>query len=159
MMPTIRPFSEETDREAAVELFLQLNRHEFAITGDRRTDRGGAEFCVEDMILAVGQGAVALVAETEGSVVGLLVWAARTDEAYMAEAARRHGSVQDIVIAEAHRGKGIGRALLAEAERLTREGGMTRLRLTVLAGNDAAVTAYERSGFCDYARVMVKDFD
>jgi ribosomal protein S18 acetylase RimI-like enzyme len=159
MMPTIRPFSEETDREAAVELFLQLNRHEFAITGDRRTDRGGAEFCVEDMILAVGQGAVALVAETEGSVVGLLVWAARTDEAYMAEAARRYGSVQDIVIAEAHRGKGIGRALLAEAERLTREGGMTRLRLTVLAGNDAAVTAYERSGFCDYARVMVKDFD
>ena len=66
MTPTIRPFSEATDREAAVELFLQLNRHEFAITGDRRTDRGGAEFCVEDMIQAVEQGAVALVAEIAG---------------------------------------------------------------------------------------------
>lgn len=158
MIPTIRPFSEETDREAAVELFLQLNRHEFAITSDRRTDRGSAEFCVEDMILAVGQGAVALVAETAGSVVGLLVWVARTDEAYMVEAARRHGSVQDIVIAEVHRGKGIGRALLAEAERLTREAGMMRLKLTVLSGNDVAVNAYGRFGFRDYARVMVKDF-
>lgn len=159
MTPTIRPFSEATDRDAAVELFLQLNRHEFAITGNHRTDRGGAEFCVEDMILAVEQGAVALVAEIAGSVVGLLVWAARTDEAYMAETARRYGSVQDIVIAEAHRGKGIGQALLAQAERLTREAGMMRLKLTVLSGNDVAVDAYGRFGFRDYARVMVKDFD
>jgi ribosomal protein S18 acetylase RimI-like enzyme len=159
MTPTIRPFSEATDREAAIELFLQLNRHEFAITGDRRTDRGGAEFCIEDMILAVEQGAVALVAEMAGSVVGLLVWAARTNEAYMTEAATRHGSVQDIVIAEAHRGKGIGQTLLSEAERLTREAGMTRLKLTVLSGNDVAVDAYGRFGFRDYARVMVKDFD
>ena len=158
MMPIVRPF-EATDREAAVDLFLQLNRHEFAITGDRRTDRGGAEFCVEDMIGAVEQGAVALVAETAGSVVGLLVWAAHTDEAYMAEGSRRHGRVQDIVIAEAHRGKGIGQALLAEAERLTREAGMTRLKLTVLSGNDVAIDAYGRFGFRDYARVMVKDFD
>ncbi|MEP9387944.1 GNAT family N-acetyltransferase [Mesorhizobium sp. KR9-304] len=158
MTPTIRPF-EATDREAAVELFLQLNRHEFAITGDRRTDRGGAEFCVEDMIQAVGQGAVALVAEIAGSVVGLLVWAACDEEAYMAEAVRRHGSVQDIVISEAHRGQGIGQALLAEAERLTREAGMRRLKLTVLSGNDVAVDAYGRFGFRDYARVMIKDFD
>lgn len=158
MTPTIRPF-DVTDREAAVELFLQLNRHEFAITGDRRIDRGGAEFCVDDMLLAVEQGAVALVAEIAGSVVGLLVWAARSDEAYMAEAARRHGSVQDIVIAEAHRGKGIGQVLLAQAEQLTREAGMKRLKLTVLSGNDIAVDAYGRFGFRDYARVMVRDFD
>lgn len=159
MTPTIRPFSQATDRAAAVELFLQLNRHEFAITGDRRTDRGGAEFCVEDMIETVGQGAVALVAEIAGSVVGLLVWASRTDETYLTETARRYGSVQDIVIAEAQRGKGIGQVLLAEAERLTREAGMTRLKLTVLSGNDVAVDAYGRFGFRDYARVMVKDFD
>jgi len=158
MTPTIRPF-EPTDREAAVELFLQLNRHEFAITGDRRTDRGGAEFCVDDMVQAVGQGAVALVAEVAGSVVGLLVWAARTEEAYMSDTARRHGSVQDIVIAEAHRSKGIGQALLAQAEQLTRDAGMKRLKLTVLSGNDIAVDAYGRFGFRDYARVMVKDFD
>lgn len=158
MKPIIRPFV-EADREAAVELFLQLNRHEFGITGDRRTDRGGAEFCVEDMILAIGQGAVALVAEAGGSVVGLVVWAARTDEAYMAEAARRHGSVQDIVIAEAHRGKGLGQLLLDEAERLTREAGMTRLKLTVLAGNDGAEAAYRRFGFRHYATTMVKDLD
>lgn len=158
MKPIIRAFV-EADREAAVELFLQLNRHEFAITGDRRTDRGAAEFCVEDMILAIGQGAVVLVAEAGGSVVGLLVWAARTDEAYMAEATRRHGSVQDIVIAEAHRRKGLGQLLLHEAERLTREAGMTRLKLAVLAGNDGAEAAYRRFGFRHYATTMIKDLD
>jgi ribosomal protein S18 acetylase RimI-like enzyme len=155
---TIRPF-EMADREAAVDLFLELNRHEFAITGDRRTDRGGAEFCVEDMIAALGQGAVALVAEAGGEVAGLMVWVAQTDEPYMAEAERRHGSVQDIVVARAHRGQGIGQALLAEAERLTREAGMPRLKLTVLYGNDAAVAAYERAGYRDYARVMLKAVD
>jgi ribosomal protein S18 acetylase RimI-like enzyme len=152
---TIRPF-EMADREAAVGLFLELNRHEFTITGDRRTDRGGAEFCVDDMIQGLGQGAVVVVAEDGGAIVGLMVWAARTDEPYMDEAARRHGSVQDIVVAEAHRGKGIGQALLGEAERLTREAGMSRLKLTVLDGNDAAVAAYERAGYRDYARVMLK---
>ena len=151
----IRPF-DMADREAAVDLFLELNRHEFTITGDRRTDRGGAEFCVEDMIAALGHGAVALVAVAGGKVAGLMVWRAQTDEPYMVEATRRYGRVEDIVVAEAHRGKGIGQALLAEAERLTREAGMSRLKLTVLAGNDAAVAAYERAGYRDYARVMLK---
>ncbi|MFI0849352.1 GNAT family N-acetyltransferase [Mesorhizobium sp. IMUNJ 23232] len=155
MTLSIRLF-EMSDREAAVDLFLELNCHEFTLTGDRRTDRGGAEFCVDDMIQALGKGAVTLVAEAGGKVAGLMVWVAQTDEPYMEEAARRYGSVQDIVVAEAHRGKGIGRALLAEAERLTREAGMSRLKLTVLAGNDAAVTAYERAGYRDYARVMLK---
>ncbi|WP_442581516.1 N-acetyltransferase family protein [Mesorhizobium sp. ASY16-5R] len=151
----IRPF-EMADREAAIDLFLELNRHEFTITGDRRTDRGGAVFCVDDMIQGLGQGAVALVAEAGGKVVGLMVWAAHTDEPYMDEAARRYGRVDDIVVAEAQRGKGVGQALLAEAERLTREAGMSRLKLTVLDGNDAAVAAYERAGYRDYARVMLK---
>ena len=155
MTLNIRPF-EMADREAAIDLFLELNRHEFTITGDRRTDRGGAEFCVDDMIQALGQGAVALVAEVDGKVAGLMVWVGQTDEPYMEEAARRYGSVQDIVVAEAHRGKGIGQALLREAERLTREAGMSRLKLTVLDGNDAAVAAYERVGYRDYARVMLK---
>ena len=151
----IRPF-EIVDREAAVDLFLELNRHEFTITGDRRTDRGGAEFCVDDMIQMLGQGAMVVVAEAGGKVVGLMVWIAYTDEPYMDETARRYGRIDDIVVAEAHRGKGIGQALLAEAERLTREAGISRLKLTVLDGNDAAVAAYERAGYRDYARVMIK---
>ena len=36
---------------------------------------------------------------------------------------------------------------------------LTRLKLTVLSGNDVAIDAYGRFGFRDYARVMVKDFD
>lgn len=153
-MPTIRPYR-KADRAVAVGLFLELNRHEFAITGDRRTDGGGAEFCVDDMV--ADAGAVAVVAELDGTVVGLMVWTARSDEPYVEEAFRRYGFIQDIVVAKAYRGKGIGAALLAEAERLTRVAGLSRLKLSVLAGNDAAVDAYVRAGYRDYARVMIKD--
>ncbi len=154
--PVLRLFR-EIDREAAVGLFLELNHHEFAISGDRRTDRGGAESCVDDMVLDVERGAVAMVAEFGGGVVGLMVWAVKSDGDYTVEATRRYGFIQDIVVTEAHRGKGIAGAMLAEAERLTRVAGLSRLRLTVLVGNDSATSAYERSGFRDYSRGMIKD--
>jgi ribosomal protein S18 acetylase RimI-like enzyme len=159
MTPTIRPFSKEADRAAAAALFDELNRHEFAISSDRMTDSEAAEACVVEMLDDIAKGAIAMVAEMGGSVAGLMVWAAAVDQPFMDQSVRHYGRVEDIVVASAFRGKGIGQALLAEAERLTREAGMRRLRLTVLAGNDAAVDAYGRFGFRDYARVMIKDFD
>lgn len=152
----LRPYV-DADREQAIGLFLELNRHEHTICADLRTDRGGAEFCVDDMVEGARNGAVAIMAELDGAVVGLLVWIARSDEAYIEEAVRRHGSVQDLVVSAAHRGKGIGRALIAEAERLTRAAGLTRLKLTVLEGNDAALDVYRGAGFRRHAHVMVKD--
>jgi len=44
-------------------------------------------------------------------------------------------------------GEGVGRTLLGDVETLAREQGADRLRLGVLAGNDRAVSFYERAGF------------
>jgi ribosomal protein S18 acetylase RimI-like enzyme len=44
-------------------------------------------------------------------------------------------------------GEGVGRRLLGDVESLARERGADRLRLGVLAGNDRAVSFYERAGF------------
>ena len=155
-MLAIRPYR-EADRDIALGLFLELNRHEFTVSGDRRTDRGGAQFCIDDMIEDLANGVVAVVAEWDGAVCGLMVWAIKSDGDYVEEAFRRYGFIQDVVVARAYRGRGIGAALLAEAERLTRAAGLPRLKLTVLAGNDAAMDAYARAGYRDYARVMIKD--
>ncbi|MBX3566582.1 MAG: GNAT family N-acetyltransferase [Rhizobiaceae bacterium] len=149
---------EGADRDAAIGLFLELNRHEHTICADLRTDAGGAEFCVDDMVAGSGAGVEAIVAEWDGCVAGLMVWTVREDEGYIEQTVRKHGLVQDIVVSSTHRGKGIGRSLLAEAERLTRAAGLSRLKLTVLEGNPAA-DLYLNAGYRPHARVMIKTLD
>jgi GNAT superfamily N-acetyltransferase len=154
-MITIRDYL-ETDRDAAIGLFLELNRHEAAITGDRRIDVGGAVYCVDDMKNDIAGGGAIRVAEWHGVVAGLLVWLISEVAPYLDAPLRRHGVLQDLVVATAYRGKGIGAALLADAERLTRDAGLPRIKLTMLAGNDEAARAYARAGYRAYAEVLVK---
>ena len=70
---------------------------------------------------------------------------------------RRYGQVADLIVVEDARGRGIGRALLSQAEALTREAGLKRLAIGALAANAAAVGAYRRAGFGDYLTILVKD--
>ena len=51
----------------------------------------------------------------------------------------------------AHRGQGVGQALLAAAEAHARERGCCKLTLEVLTGNAVALRSYERFGFAPYA--------
>ncbi len=154
-MISIRDYT-EADRDVAIALFLELNRHEAAITADRRTDREGAVFCADDMMNDVAGGGAIRVAEWNGVVAGLLVWKVEEVEPYIEAPLRRQGVVQDLVVGEAHRRRGVGRALLEDAERLTRQAGLPRIKLTVLAGNDGASRAYRQAGYVSYAEVLVK---
>ncbi|MFB9970419.1 GNAT family N-acetyltransferase [Pseudoroseomonas cervicalis] len=103
--------------------------------------------------IAASQGH-ALVAEVEGAVVGHLFLTFGQHLPFVAE--REHGYVADLFVRESHRGTGIGRALLEEAERLTRARGLKRLLIGVLAGNDGAEAAYRRFGFAHYTHEMIK---
>ena len=159
MALTIRPY-EETDRAFAIDLFVELNQLEYGISGDRRTDRQTAQACVTEAEgLAADGDSVILIALDGDTPAGLMVWTPGQDEIFIEEAVRGYGRVSDIVVAEAYRGRGVGQALLAEAERLTRSRGLKRLRLSVLAGNRTAMTAYERFGFKHYSSTMIKDLD
>mgnify|MGYP003338110199 CR=1 FL=1 len=53
-------------------------------------------------------------------------------------------------------GCGVGRALLLEAERLTREKGLGHMMLGVITGNSIAERAYDRFGFKPYATDLIK---
>ena len=53
----------------------------------------------------------------------------------------------DLAVAAAHEGQGVGRALLAHAERWAREHGCALLTLAVLPGNTRARALYEAAGF------------
>ncbi len=63
------------------------------------------------------------------------------------EEGERHGDIHLIGVAPAWRGRGLGRDLLRWGVHRLREGGATKLTLTVEARNERALGLYERHGF------------
>lgn len=145
------------DREKLVDLIQELNVYESAITGDRLVSRGPAEDYLRSLEqrIAASQGRL-VVAVADKLVVGLLAFVIETDQVYVHADVRRYGMVADLVVAEPWRNRGIGRLLLNEAEHLTRDAGLHRMMIGVLAGNEPALRAYHGFGFRDYAQILVK---
>jgi phosphinothricin acetyltransferase len=87
-------------------------------------------------------GHPAIVAVDDGSVVGfasLSPW--RDRPAYS-------GSVEDSVyVHRAHRGRGIGRLLLAELVRLGRDHGFHTVLARIVGGHEASIALHEACGF------------
>ncbi len=59
-------------------------------------------------------------------------------------------NIHDIAVHAAHRGRGVGQALLAAAEDAARARGCCKLTLEVLSNNHPALAAYARAGFAPY---------
>ncbi|HNR90862.1 MAG TPA: GNAT family N-acetyltransferase [Dokdonella sp.] len=64
--------------------------------------------------------------------------------------------ISDLAVADGHDGKGVGRALLAYAERWAREHRCKYLGLAAFPGNTRAIALYEEFGFGVEAVRMVK---
>ncbi len=72
-------------------------------------------------------------------------------EGFSTFAAKPLLNIHDIVVARMHRGRGIGRCLLAAAERCALDRGCCKLTLEVLDRNTVALAAYTAFGFAPYA--------
>ncbi len=151
---TARP----ADRDAVVELIHRLNLFEADLVGDRRRDYGAAQAYYDELQqrLSRRQGRIVL-AEEGGVVVAAMGFSIDEDAAYVTDDVRRHGTVTDLIVHEDWRGRGVGRLLLQEAERLTREAGLTRLFIGALVANEPACRIYENFGFQPYVSLLVKD--
>ena len=82
-----------------------------------------------------------LVAEGDGEVVGVLGLARGS------RSALRHTADLGLTVARAHRGRGVGSALLAEAEARARAWGVHKLCLGVFSDNARAAALYRRLGY------------
>lgn len=148
------------DREAVVDLLHVLNVYEADLTGDRKRDRAAAAAYYDELQqrLAKRDGRIVL-AEADGVVVAAMGFSLDEDAAYVTDDVRRHGTVTDLVVAEEWRGRGVGRMLLVEAERLTREAGFRRLVIGALVANDKAERTYRAFGFAPYVSILSKTVD
>jgi ribosomal protein S18 acetylase RimI-like enzyme len=97
-----------------------------------------------------------LVAELEGQVVGFVCVLCRMDSQEIIEKDRAHAYISDLIVLEAHRGAGIGAALMRAAEARARSRGATRIRVGVLAANSAARLLYCKLGYSDHEIVLEK---
>jgi len=95
---------------------------------------------------ALGAGAVAIVAVEDGVVVGF-VNAVVADEQHSLLQPMRVARVGSLVVADGHRGRGIGRQLMAGIEAWARGQGAADLRLNVWAFNAPARALYDELGY------------
>lgn len=94
-------------------------------------------------------GGAILVAEVEGQLAGFVRLFPATD--YYSD--RPHGHVSDLIVNPAFEGRGVGRALLSEAEVWAKDRGYTWLTISVFEENERAARIYEKAG---YGRDMLR---
>lgn len=82
------------------------------------------------------------VAEDRGDVVGMAIWFLT----YSTWTGRNGIYLEDLFVRPAHRGHGVGRALLSELAAIASERGYTRLDWSVLDWNQSAVRFYRSLG-------------
>lgn len=95
---------------------------------------------------------VTLVAELSGEVVGVL------DMEYHQRLGdhRPQARVNDVVVHEAVRGRGIGEALLSRADELARKRGCFRMTLVTAGWREESHRFYRKRGWSDYGTWFVK---
>jgi ribosomal protein S18 acetylase RimI-like enzyme len=94
------------------------------------------------------------VAEHEGNVVALLKVAIREARELPLLVPRRYAEIDTLAVAQAYRRRGIGRTLMAAAERWASERGADQIELSVWEFNEQARAFYTALGYRTARRKM-----
>lgn len=148
---------EARDEDGVRECYVELQDDERLLDPHLRDGESSADEYLGHMFRRCSEtGGKVFVAEAEGRVVGFVsIWAKVASRA-VEEEEYEYAYVSDLVVLRTHRGLGLGRALLAEAEEYARRRGAKRLRINVHAKNGVARRLYESSGFRERVIEMSK---
>jgi GNAT superfamily N-acetyltransferase len=143
------------DEPAILSFINGLQDYEAAFEPDRRRD---ADFAGEHWrhvqhVCAEKHGHM-VIAELDGKPVGWAFAHEEHGELFITEPERRHGFLAEIFVMPQARGQGLGRALIDSCEAWARDRGHKLLIIGVLAKNQAAIRAYEGSGYAPYVSLM-----
>jgi GNAT superfamily N-acetyltransferase len=146
--PVIREFNPGTDKQAVIGLIAELQDNEK--TFDDRippgVDMAGTYYDWTIERARENSGKI-FVAEVEGVITGFISVLARMKYTDPDEYPHEYALVDEFVVHQPLRDKGLGKALMARAEEYARECGATRLQLNVTASNLKARRFYTSWGF------------
>jgi len=148
-MTTVEPATLE-DVATVTDLWVELAAGQRAF-GSQLVAAGNREAVREALARQAVSGGL-LVARDDG-IVGFVGF---EPEGGRYEKRVETGVVQNIYVRPERRGEGIGSALLREAERRLRAGGVEAITLEAMADNDEAVAFYERHGYEPHRVTMRK---
>lgn len=138
--------------DADIDLLLHLMSALYGEDGSTPLRREAAEAALRRLLAAPESGLVRII-ERGGTPAGyvVLTWG------YSLEFDGRDAFIDELYVAPAHRGRGIGREAVAWAERACREHGAGAVHLEVELDNERAHALYRRSGFAERGlRLMTK---
>jgi GNAT superfamily N-acetyltransferase len=133
------------DLDCVVAMMAQLYEH-----GDSAFDAARARTATEKLLSEPEFGGVWMI-DSNGAVAGYIVVVL----GYSLEFGGRFGLLDELFIAENHRGKGLGAEALAFADGQCKERGWQALRLEVGQENERAQSLYRRSGYRMHDRFLM----
>lgn len=95
------------------------------------------------------------VATVDDAIAGFLLGYCENKGFFPFHAKRRSFIIDNIVVSEGLRGKGIGKRLMSELLEWARAEGLNDVMLNVYAFNDEAIGLYESLGFKELSRDMI----
>ncbi|MGH7554464.1 MAG: GNAT family N-acetyltransferase [Longimicrobiales bacterium] len=148
------------DASAVVACVVELQEFERGIDDRLRPGEAIAAEYLEHMLRWCGECAgTVLVAECESQVAGFATILTRVPYVALDDPPGEYALVSDLVVRAGFRRRGLGEALLREAERYARTAGAAELRIGVLSGNVGARALYDRVGFTPYLETLAKRLD
>jgi GNAT superfamily N-acetyltransferase len=158
--PRIREF-EPKDRLALIGLVRELQASEASVFDRMKPPSEIGEWYLDGLLEACRLKNGKILVATQGDeplgYAVILTEASSKDEADELE--YTYAYVQDLVVTQSLRGRGLGSQLLARCEEIAREAGARWLRVTVFTENTDAVRVYEKSGFRSLFSEMEKPLD
>jgi ribosomal protein S18 acetylase RimI-like enzyme len=143
------------DYEALCEIIEEVDAlHREALPHIFRESGGPARDRIYMLGLLADEDHGLFVAEIEGQAAGYVHVTVRDAPPIPILVPRRVALVDNLVVKEAYRRSGLGRALMGRAERWAQARGAADVELTVYDFNEAAIAFYESLGYEAFSRRM-----
>ncbi|MCM1991888.1 GNAT family N-acetyltransferase [Oceanirhabdus seepicola] len=96
------------------------------------------------------------VCEYKGNIVGLIIARVMKTPDISIFKPRQFGWIENLIVQDSSRGLGIGKKLMDEAENWLKSRGIEEIELNVYDFNKAAIALYEKLGYIDLSKKMIK---